>query len=140
MSDPANQGDSHDRNKAYYLIVDAMAWSNYRFLDYWRGVWEINSRPHASMASEAYLRESAARASEILQLTIDALDAQAAKSAELTERLAEEGAHLQHAALEAYRGLLETSIANIRHVQQTTAAQLEEVTKRLAEMQARASS
>jgi hypothetical protein len=135
MSDHENPSELHQRNKAYYLIVDAIAWSNYRFLDYWRQVWEVNSRPYASIAPEAYLSETSARANKVLELTLDELEAQTAKSIELTERLASEGAHLQHAALEAYRGLLATSIANVRHVKETTAGQLEEIKRRLAELQ-----
>jgi uncharacterized protein YnzC (UPF0291/DUF896 family) len=137
MSDHENPGEVRQRNKAYYLIVDAIAWSNYRFLDYWRRIWEINSQPYPLTAPEAYFRESTARATAILELTVEELEAQAAKSAELTERLAAEGEHLQHAALEAYRGLLATSIAHIRLVQETTAGQLEEAKKRLGELQAR---
>jgi hypothetical protein len=134
MSDHENPNELHERNKAYYLIVDAIAWSNYRFLDYWRQVWEVNSRPYASASVEGYLSESTARANEVLELTMAELQAQAAKSAELNERLSCEAAHLQRAALEAYRGLLETSIENIRHVQEKTAERLEETKKRLAEL------
>ena len=140
MTESANPSDPHERNKAYYLIVDAIAWSNYRLLDYWRRVWEINARPYAAFAPEAYLRESVDRANDVLELTAQELEAQAAKSVELNERLADEAAHLRRAALEAYRGLLETSMANVRHVQEATVGQVEEVTKRLAEMKTRASS
>ncbi|MFY9781319.1 MAG: hypothetical protein WAJ85_12525 [Candidatus Baltobacteraceae bacterium] len=137
MSDNVDPGELRERNKAYYLIVDAIAWSNYRFLDYWRRVWEINSRPYASFAYEAFLGEGVARATEVLELTAEELESQSAKSAELTERLAAQGAQLQHAALEAYRGLLATSIENLRHVQETTAKQVDEAKQRLAELQSR---
>jgi hypothetical protein len=140
MGHDQGPGDLRDRNKGYYLIVDAIAWSNYRFLDYWRRVWEINSRSHAALTPEALLRDSVERANEILDLTLAELESQAAKSAELTERLASEAAHLQHAAFEAYRGLLATSIENLRLVEKSTTAQLEETNRRLAELQARPSS
>ena len=133
MSDPEDPGTLRERNKAYYAIVDAIAWSNYRLLDYWRRVWEINSQPHASTAPDAYLRENCARMSEVLEITAEELEVQAAKSAELSERLAAETANVQHAALEAYRGLLDTSLANLRHVEEATAGQLEEIKQRLAD-------
>jgi uncharacterized protein YnzC (UPF0291/DUF896 family) len=138
MSDHESPIPSRERNKPYFMIVDAIAWSNYRLLDYWRHLWEINARPYASVTPEGYLRETVERALEVLDLTREELEKQTAKSVELTERLASEAAHLQRAALEAYRGLLETSIENLRHVEAATADRLETAKKQLTELQTRA--
>ncbi len=141
MSDQEPHATDLERtNKAYYVVVDAIAWSNYRFLDYWKRVWEINARPHASTAVEAYLRENLDRAQEVLQLTIDELTAQAQKSVELSEKLSSQSSPVQRAALTAYRGLLETSLSNLNVVKETTSKQLEEVAKGLDELKSRATS
>jgi hypothetical protein len=141
MSDQEPRATYLERtNKAYYVVVDAIAWSNYRFLDYWKRVWEINARAHASTVIDAYLRESLDRAQEVLQLTIDELAAQAQKSAELSEKLTSQSSPVQQAALKAYRALLESSLSNLNVVKETTSKQLEEIAKRLDELRSRATS
>ena len=127
-------------SQAYGLAVDAITSANQRLLDYWRSVWDITSRPYASTGVEAVVREGFDRANKVLSLTIEELQAQEKKSAELIEKVAAQGSTVQDSALAAVRGLLNTSISNLNYVKESTTQQLDDFTKRLDELQSPKSS
>ena len=75
-------------SQTYGLFVDAAASANQRALGYWKSLYEIASRPYASTAVENAVRENFDRANQVVSLTINELQANGAKSAEFTEKLA----------------------------------------------------
>jgi hypothetical protein len=127
-------------SQAYSLFVDAYASANQRALGYLKNVWEIASRPYASTALETTVRENFDRANQVVTLTIGELQATGAKNAELVEKISAHNAKVQDTVSTALRGLVTTGISNVNFVKESTAQQFEDLTKRLDEMQARATS
>lgn len=127
-------------SQAYSLFVDAYASANQRALGYLKNVWEIASRPYASTALETTVRENFDRANQVVTLTIGELQATGAKNAELVEKIGAHNAKVQDTVSTAFRGLVTTGISNVNFVKESTTQQFEDLTKRLDEMQARASS
>jgi len=127
-------------SQAYSLFVDAYASANQRALGYLKNVWEIASRPYASTALETTVRENFDRANQVVTLTIGELQANGAKGAELVEKISTHNAKVQDTVATTIRGLVTTGISNVNFVKESTAQQFEDLTKRLDEMQARASS
>jgi hypothetical protein len=127
-------------SQAYTLFVDAFASANQRALDYSKSIWEIVSRPYASTAIETAARENFDRANQIVSLTIGELQATGQKNAEFAEKLVSHGAKVQESYVHAMRGLVDTGVSNISYVKDVATQQFEDATKRLSEMQARATS
>ncbi len=125
-------------SQAYSLWVDAYASANQRALGYLKNVWEIAARPYASSALETTVRENFDRANQVVTLTIGELQTNGAKSAELVEKVSAHNAKVQDTVATAFRGLMTTGISNVNFVKESTAQQFEDLTKRLDEMQARA--
>jgi hypothetical protein len=126
-------------SQAYNLFVDAYASANQRALGYLKSVWEITSRPYASTALETTVRENFDRANQVVSLTIAELQTNGAKGAELVEKVGAHNAKVQDSVATAFRGLVTTGISNVNYVKETTAQQFEDLTKRLDEIQSRAS-
>lgn len=124
-------------SQAYGLFVDAAASANQRALGYWKSLYEITSRPYASTAVENAVRENFDRANQVVSLTINELQANGAKSAELAEKLSAHAAKVQDSASTALRGVVSTGISNMNFVKDSTAQQFEDLTKRMDEMQTR---
>ena len=125
-------------DQAYSLFVDAIADYNQRTLAYSRSLWDIMSRPYASTAVETTVRENFDRVNQVVSLTVNELSSNGAKGAEFTEKLTQHAAKLQDAAVDAYRGLISTGISNVNFVKETAAQQFEDITKRLDDVQSRA--
>ncbi len=125
-------------SQAYALFVNAFADYNQRSLAYYRSLWDIVSRPYASTAVETTVRENFDRANQVVSLTVNELANNGAKATEFAEKLAQHGAKLQDAAAEAYRGAISTGISNLNYVKESTTQQFDEITKRLDDVQARA--
>ena len=125
-------------SQAYSLFVDAFADYNQRTLAYYRSMWDIVSRPYASTAVETTVRENFDRVNQVVSLTVNELSTNGAKGAEFTEKLGRHAAKLQDAAAEAYRGVINTGISNMNFVKETATQQFEDITKRLDDVQARA--
>jgi len=135
MSEEKTTGYVELSSQVYSLAVDAIASSNHRLLDYWRSVWDITSRPYTSTGVEAAVRENFDRANKVLNLTIQELQAQEKSSQELAEKVTAQGSKIQDSALAAVRGLLTTSITNLNYVKESATQQLDDLTKRLGELQ-----
>ncbi len=116
---------------AYTTTADAVAAANHRLLAYWKTLWDITTRPYASSGVDAAVRENFDRASEILTLTVDELKAQEKQLQDLTEKALSHGEKLQDATITAFRGVLDKSIANLKHVQESTSARVEELKKQI---------
>jgi hypothetical protein len=127
-------------SQAYGLFVDAYASANQRALGYLKNVWEIASRPYASTALETTVRENFDRANQVVALTIGELQATGAKNAELVEKIGAHNAKVQDNVATTIRGLVTTGISNVNFVKESATQQFEDLTKRLDEMQARATS
>jgi hypothetical protein len=124
-------------NEAYALLVDAVASSNQRTLEYGKSVWQITSRPYASTALESTVRENFDRANEILSLSVTALQANGQKAAELGQKMFGYGTKLQDSVLQAFRGLVNTGISNVNYAKETATQHFGDLAKRLDEIQTR---
>lgn len=126
-------------SQAYSLFVDAYASANQRTLGYLKSVWEIASRPYASTALETTVRENFDRANQVVSLTISELQTNGAKGSEFVEKLSTHNAKVQDSVANGFRGLVTTGISNVNFVKETATQQFEDLTKRLDEIQSRAS-
>jgi hypothetical protein len=105
--------------------------ANRRLLHYWRAVWEINSRPLASPSPASIVDDIVERASQVLKLTVDELEAQRQESAKFTEQLSSQAKYVKESSLATLSGVLDAAIADLKCVKDTTAWNLEQFQKRL---------
>ena len=77
------------------------------------------------------------RANQLTNLTVDELRSAGRESAEFAEKLLAEGAKVQDTALGSFRGLIDTYAANLNYVKETTSAQLDDLSKRLEDLDKR---
>ena len=126
-------------SQSYGMFVDAYATANQRALGYLKSVWEIASKPYATAALDVTVKENFDRANQIVSLTIGELQTTGAKNAEFVEKLSAHNAKVQDSVATAFRGLVTTGISNVNYVKETAAQQFDDLTKRLDDMQARAS-
>ena len=122
-------------NQAYSTAVGAMVAANRRLLQYWKSVWEIESRPFTSALPESTIRESFERASQVLKLTVDELHAQRQESARFTEQLSSQAAKVKESSLAALSHVLDTAIADLNCVKNTTTRSCDELKKRLEDIE-----
>jgi hypothetical protein len=123
--------------QAYSLFVDALAATNQRRLDYTKSVWEILSRPYASAAPEAAVRENFERASQIAGLTVSELKSSGEQARELTESVISHAAKVQETYVHTARGVVNTGISNVNYAKDATSQQFDDLSKRLDEIQTR---
>jgi hypothetical protein len=124
--------------QGYALVTEAMASANQRALDYMKSVYEITTRPYASNAFETAARENFDRANQVMSLTVSELQTNGQKAAEFGEKLAAHGAKVQDAYATAMRGVVDTSLSNIKFVKETATRQIDEMAKRLDEISSHA--
>ena len=124
--------------QTYTLFVDAFATANQRYLGYVKSMYEIMSRPYASSAVETTVREGFERAHQLVDLTVNELQASAQKNAEFAEKFAAHGAKLQDSWTQGLRGALKTGISNITYVKDAAETLFDGFAKRVEEMQTRA--
>ncbi|MBV9103096.1 MAG: hypothetical protein JO060_05860 [Candidatus Eremiobacteraeota bacterium] len=124
--------------QTYGIAVDAFASANQRALGYAKSLYDIISRPYASSALEASVREGFDRAHQIVGLTVGELQTTGQKNAEVTEKLVAHAAKWQETWTEAVRGLLKTGIANITYVKDAAETSFDGFAKRVEELQSRA--
>jgi hypothetical protein len=86
-------------NEAYGLIVDTFVSATRNRLAYWKSVWGIASRPHASTAIASTVRENFDRASELANLTIGELHSRVQRTVDFSEKCLAQVGKLQDAAL-----------------------------------------
>jgi hypothetical protein len=125
-------------SQGYGLFVDAYASQSQRALGYWKSIWEIGTRPFASTAVETTVRENFDRLNQIVTLTIGELQTTGAKNAEFAEKFAAHNAKVGDNLSSAMRGLVTTGISNANYVKETATKQFDDLTKRLDEIQTRA--
>ncbi len=118
-------------NQTFSLITNAMTAYNKRALDYSNSLWEITSRPYASTAVETTVRENLDRTNQIVSLTIQELQINGQKSADLAEKLVAHGTKAQETMMNSIKGLVETSISNMNFAKDSATQQLDNVTKRV---------
>ena len=121
--------------QTYNLFVDSLAAFNKRSLDYTKAVWEIASRPYEAAVVDAAVRENFARANKLVTLTVDEMQLDGQKAAELAETLARNAAKLQETYVQTLRGVVETTISNANFVTESATKSLEAVTKRVEDAQ-----
>jgi hypothetical protein len=124
--------------QGYSLFVNALTSTNQRTLDFMKSVYEISSRPYASSAFETTARENLDRANQIASLAISELQTTGQKSAEFGEQLLAHGAKLQDSYVSSMRGAVETGISNMNYVKETASQQIDEIAKRMDDVQERA--
>jgi hypothetical protein len=122
---------------AYTMFVDAYAAANRRGLEYWKSVYEIASRPYASSAIEATVRDNFDRANQLASLTVGELQKNGQSVSDLAEKLAAHGSAWQETIAAGFRGAVETGVSNMTFVKETATHQLDEISKRMDEAQAR---
>ncbi len=120
---------------AYAMFVDAFASANQRALGYAKSLYEIATRPYASLSPQSIMRENFERGNQIVALTVGELQTTGQKSAELAEKAVTQGAKLQETYVAAMRGLVNTGISNMNFVKETTDRQIDDFSKRFDEMQ-----
>jgi hypothetical protein len=121
-------------NETYSASVNALVSANRRLLQYWKSVWEIESRPLASISPESSVREGLERADAVLKLTVQELHAQREESAKFTELLSSQAAKVKESSLAALSDVLDTAIADLNSVRDETARNFEELKKRLEDL------
>jgi hypothetical protein len=124
-------------SQAYALFVEALASANHRALGYAKSLYEVASHPYAAATLESGLRESFERAHQIVELTVDELQASGLKNAEFAEKLAAQGAKLQDTWTHAMRGLLKTGLSNLTYVKESAETSFDGFTRRFEELQLR---
>jgi hypothetical protein len=122
-------------SKVYSLFLDALAARTQRRLQYWKSVWDVSSQPNQSTAVEGTVQDGFGRASQILDLTANELKTDGQNAAEFSEKLLSYAARFQDVAMDAFRGVLNTSISNLDYVKETTQQQFDGLTKRLDEVE-----
>jgi hypothetical protein len=125
-------------SKVYSLFLDALTSRTQRRLQYWKSVWEVSSRPYQSTAVEGTVSEGFDRAGQILDLTANELKTDGQNAAEFSEKLLSYATRFQDVAINAFRGVLNTSISNLDYVKETTQQQFDDLTKRLGEVERQA--
>lgn len=118
-------------SQAYSLLVDTYAAASRRRLDYVKSLFEVVVRPYASTAVEHTVRENFDRAGEILSLSVAELQSSVQKRAEFSESWLKHAAKLQDAALEASRGLYQTSLSNLEFARDSSSAQIDALAKHI---------
>ncbi len=121
--------------EAYTLFVDAFAAANQRALDYSKSLWQIVTRPYAATAIDAALRENIDRTNQIFSLTIDELQTNGQKTAELAEKLVAHSAKLQDTYVQSLRGVLDTGVSNLKYIKDVAEKQLDDAAKRMEDLQ-----
>jgi hypothetical protein len=137
MSDNATPSYVELSGQTYTLFVDAIASANHRALGYAKSLYEIVSRPYASSAVETNVRENFERAHQIVELTVNELQASGQKNAEFAEKVASHGAKLQDSWTHSMRGVLKTGLSNITYVKDAAETSFDGFAKRVEEMQSR---
>ncbi|MFY9779207.1 MAG: hypothetical protein WAJ85_01695 [Candidatus Baltobacteraceae bacterium] len=122
-------------SEAYSASVSALVSANRRLLHYWRSVWEIESRPYASVSPESSVREGLERANQVLKLTVDELQAQRQESAKFTEQLSSQASKVKESSLAALSDVLDTAITDLNCVKDATSRNFEQLKKRLEELE-----
>ena len=122
---------------AYSLFIDAYASANRRGLEYLKSVYDISSRPYASTAVEATVRDNFERANQVASLTVAELQKNAQSASELAEKLTAHAANWQETATAGFRGAVETGLSNMSYLRATATQQLDEFSKRIDEAQSR---
>jgi hypothetical protein len=137
MSENATPSYVELSGQTYTLFVDAIAAANHRTLGYMKSLYEIASRPYASSAVETNVRENFERAHQIVELTVNELQATGQKNAEFAEKVAAHGAKLQDSWTHSLRGVLKSGLSNITYVKDTAETSFDGFAKRVEEMQSR---
>lgn len=122
-------------SQGYALMIDAVASANQRALGYSKSLYEIASRPYASGAPDAAVRDGFDRFKQIADLTVTELQTAATKNVDFTERFIAQtnaaGEQLSH----ALRGVATTGLSNIGYVREAAETQMNGFTKRVEEIQ-----
>ncbi|MGH7706792.1 MAG: hypothetical protein ACREM6_02510 [Vulcanimicrobiaceae bacterium] len=121
----------------YALWIDAFAAANGRALSYVKALTEITTRPPSASTVETGLRDGFERANQIVNLTVGELQTTGRANSELAERVIAQSTKLQETFAHAMRGAVSAGLSNIAYVKETADAQLEGLTKRVEELQAR---
>jgi len=119
------------------IVVDAIASSNERALNYAKSLWEIVSRPLAS-DQQYNVRDGFERADQIVTMTVKELEASIKKSAEFAEKIIGQGTKLQEQSIETLRSLAGSGLSNAKSVVEAAGDGLETLSKRVEETADRA--
>jgi hypothetical protein len=122
-------------SEVYALLVNAFGSTNERALNYWKSVWDITSQPYSPLTVDAVVRTNFDRANQLTDLTANELQSARRESAEFAEKLLADGAKVQEAALERFRGLLDTFAANLPYLKETTSEAFDGLSSRLKDLE-----
>jgi len=134
-SNEKTSGYAELTTEAYTMFVDAFASANQRALDYSKSLWQILSRPYTATALEAALRENADRTNQIFSLTIDELQTNGQKTAELAEKIVAHSAKLQETYVQSLRGAIDTGVSNLKYIKDVAEKQIDDAAKRIEDLQ-----
>ena len=124
-------------SQVYALLVDAFASTDKRALNYWKSVWDIASRADTPVTIDSVVLANLKRANQLTNLTIGEMRSAGRESAEFAEKLLAEGTKVQDEVLESFRRLLDKYAANLNCVKETTSATLDDLSRRLEDLQKR---
>ncbi len=119
--------------QAYGLMTETFEANNRRALDYMKSVYEITTRPYASTAVETAARENFDRANQLMSLTVAELQTTGQMATEFGTKLAAHTTKMQESTMTAMRGMVDTSISNMKFVKESTTQQIDEIAKHLDE-------
>ena len=122
-------------SQGYALMIDAMASANQRALGYTKSLYEIASRPYASGAPDAAVRDGFDRFKQIADLTVSELQTTATKNTDFAERFIAQTNAVQEQVAHAVRGLATTGLSNISYVREAAETQLNGFSKRVEDIQ-----
>ena len=137
MKDSVNSTPSYVEltSQTFGLMINAITESNQRALALVKSIYEVSSRPYATGAPEAAIKDGFERANQIVELTAGAMQQTVAKRAELAEKMVAHSAAWQEQYTQALRGLVTTGLSNIGYVREAAETQLNGFTKRVEELQ-----
>ncbi|MEO6990238.1 MAG: hypothetical protein ABI346_09065 [Candidatus Baltobacteraceae bacterium] len=122
-------------SQGYAMMIDAAASANQRALGYTKSLYEIASRPFASGAPDATVRDGFDRFKQIADLTVTELRTAATKNAEFAERFVAQTNAVQEQVSHAVHGVAATGLSNISYVREATETQINGFTKRVEDIQ-----
>jgi hypothetical protein len=114
------------------LVIDAIASSNERAVQYAKSIWEIAAAKPAETDGGMFdVRGGYERFDKIVALTVKELETSIKKSAQFTESLVSQATKLQQSAGDAFRNLAESGLSNVKQAVEDTGERLETLSKRV---------
>jgi hypothetical protein len=109
------------------IVIDAIASSNERALNYAKSVWDIA----AARPAESDVRGGFERIDKIVTLTVKELETSIKRSVDFSESMISQATKLQQSAAETFRNLAESGLSNAKQAVESTGDRLDTLVKRV---------